>query len=86
MSRINHYGNPKCIKDPLSGLKQFLANKISFRKMKLMVFLFFKYQIFCPELFGYAQNQLYEKAKVNSKIYSWKTNNYMKHITQCRKR
>ena len=38
-----------------------------------MLFLFFKYQIFCPELFGYAQNQLYEKAKVNSKIYSWKT-------------
>ena len=81
----------KDIKDPLSGLRQFLGIESPLKMMKnafcfmlkaLFVLDIFK---FSSWFFGYLEKRLDKKAEVNFEIYDvadWITNNYDAYIAQ----
>ena len=78
-------------KDPLKGLRQFLATESSLRMMK-NAFYFMLKALFVLAMFtlsswffGYAEKRLDQIAMVNFKIHDvtdWTRNNYNTHITQ----
>ena len=78
----------KCIKGPLSSLRQFMITESPSKLMK-SVFLFvlkplFVFEIFLSWFFGYIEKQLDNRAKLSFKISQMKLNNMItnKLITQ----
>ena len=83
------------VKDPPSGLRQFLTTESPLKVMGnafyfvLKAFSVLKIFKFLSWLFGHVGKRLHEKTKVNFKIYDatdWTANSSNTHIAQCRKK
>ena len=83
------------VKDPPSGLRQFLTTESPLKVMGnafyfvLKAFSVLKIFKFLSWLFGHVGKRLHKKTKVNFKIYDatdWTANSSNTHIAQCRKK
>ena len=83
--------HPKDIKDPVLGVRPFLAAENPLENMKnayyfmLMVLFVLMTFIFCPDFSGHVEKRFDKKAKVNFKIHNVtdrQTNSFNTYIAQ----